>query len=321
MDFGINNPKITKDLKEKSRLEALISRLDSIKKDIRSYEELISLNQANPDKLILKEIDEALLELEKLSNQLALECLFTQEKDRCNCFIEINAGVGGLDSNDWVSMLLRMYLRFAQKMSFFAEVLSISSGEVGFKSCAIKIDGMNAYGWFKGEVGLHKLIRISPFNAAQKRMTSQASVWVYPEVDDIVDIFIKEKDLKIDTYRASGAGGQHVNTTDSAVRITHIPTNLVAQCQSSRSQHKNKETALKILRARLHDYELKAKEITDKLRNSLDLRDRQIRCYTLNPYQMVKDLRSGYISYDIKGVLDGDLGSFIESNLINKKLD
>ena len=276
------------------------------------------LNQSNSDNFLLKEIDKELSDLEKLAHQLELECLFTRENDKLNCFLEINAGVGGLDSNDWVEMLLRMYLRFCQKMGFIAEVLSISSGEVGIKSCCVKIEGPNAYGWLKEEIGLHKLIRISPFNAAKKRMTSQASVWVYPEIDDSVNICINEKDLKIDTYRSSGAGGQHVNTTDSAVRITHIPTNIVVQCQNSRSQHKNKDTALRVLKARLNDYELRVRQATNKLKSFSDVRDKQIRCYTLHPDQMVKDLRSGYVSYDIKSVLDGYIDSFIESNLINQ---
>lgn len=315
---SVDNFQIAKNLKEKSRLESLIRRFESIKKDIKDYAELILLSQSNLDNLILKEIDKELSELEKLSHELELECLFTGENDKLNCFLEINAGVGGLDSNHWVEMLLRMYLRFAEKMTFFAEVLSISPGEIGIKSCCVKIAGSNSYGWFKEEIGLHKLIRISPFNAAKKRMTSQVSVWVYPEIDDSVNICINEKDLKIDTYRSSGAGGQHVNTTDSAVRITHIPTNIVVQCQNSRSQHKNKDTALKVLKARLNDYELKVKEKANKLKSSWNARDKQIRCYTLHPYQMVKDLRSDHVSYDIKSVLDGNINSFIESNLITQ---
>jgi peptide chain release factor 2 len=219
-------------------------------------------------------------------------------------------------------MMMRMYLRFAERLGFKTEIINLISGEeAGIKSCCIKIKGEMAFGWFRTESGVHRLVRISPFNAAGKRMTSFASCWVYPEIDDNIDIIIEEKDLRIDTYRASGAGGQHVNTTDSAVRITHIPTNVVVQCQNDRSQHKNKAEAMKMLKARLYDLEIKKKnEETDK-ENAAKTDNswgHQIRSYVLQPYQMVKDLRTNHETSDSNGVLDGNLEKFVSATLAQK---
>lgn len=215
--------------------------------------------------------------------------------------------------------MMRMYLRFAERLGFKTEIIHLINGEeAGIKSCTIKIEGYQAYGWFRTESGVHRLVRISPFNAAGKRMTSFASCWVYPEIDDDIEIVIDEKDLRIDTYRSSGAGGQHVNTTDSAVRITHLPTKIVTQCQSGRSQHKNKAEAMKMLKARLFEFEMKKRndDIDEQNAAKTDIGwGHQIRSYVLQPYQMVKDLRTNYETSDTKGVLDGDLEKFVSASL------
>jgi peptide chain release factor 2 len=219
-------------------------------------------------------------------------------------------------------MMMRMYLRFAERLGFKTEIINIIAGEeAGVKSCCIKIKGEMAFGWFRTESGVHRLVRISPFNASGKRMTSFASCWVYPEIDDNIDITIEEKDLRIDTYRASGAGGQHVNTTDSAVRITHIPTNIVVQCQNDRSQHRNKAEAMSMLKARLYELEIKKQneEIDKENAAKTDISwGHQIRSYVLQPYQMVKDLRTEYETSDSNGVLDGNLGKFVSAALAQK---
>jgi peptide chain release factor 2 len=250
---------------------------------------------------------------------LKTECLFSGEADSNNCFLEINAGAGGTESHDWASIMMRMYLRFAERMGFKTEIINIVSGEeAGIKSAIIKVLGHSAYGWFKTESGVHRLVRISPFNAAGKRMTSFASAWVYPEIDDDINIEIEEKDLRIDTYRSSGAGGQHVNTTDSAVRITHIPTNIAVQCQSDRSQHKNRAECMKMLKARLYEIELKKREDEANAENATKTDigwGHQICSYVLQPYQMVKDLRTNFETSDTQGVLDGDLEHFVSASL------
>jgi len=267
-------------------------------------------------------LDDAETELSLLSHIAAkfeTECLFSGEVDANNCFLEIHSGAGGTESHDWASMMVRMYLRFAERLGFKAEIIHMLNGEeAGIKSCAIKITGHKAFGWFKTESGIHRLVRISPFNASGKRMTSFASCWIYPEIDDDINIVIDEKDLRIDTYRSSGAGGQHVNTTDSAVRITHLPTNIVTQCQSDRSQHKNKAQAMKMLKARLYESELKKRSDDIKEQNATKTEigwGHQIRSYVLQPYQMVKDLRTNHETSDTRGVLDGDLEKFVSASL------
>lgn len=251
--------------------------------------------------------------------QLEINCLFSGEADNKECFLEIHAGAGGTESHDWAQMLLRMYLRWAEKHRFKVSFIDqIAGEEAGIKSVTIKIKGMNAYGFCKSENGVHRLVRLSPFNSAGKRQTSFASVFSFPVLTDDINIEINEKDLRIDTYRASGAGGQHVNTTDSAVRITHLPTSIAVQCQNDRSQHKNKAEAMSMLKARLYEVELrKAQEKINQLNQAKTEIGwgHQIRSYVLHPYRMVKDLRTNHETGDTDSVLDGDLDEFMLSYL------
>ena len=241
------------------------------------------------------------------------------ENDRLDCFLEIHAGAGGTESQDWAEMLRRMYIKWTSNKDFKFQLISEHKGdEAGIKSSTIKINGEYVYGYLKNESGIHRLVRISPFDSGARRHTSFASVWVYPVLDENIKVEILEKDLRIDTYRSSGAGGQHVNTTDSAVRITHLPTKIVVQCQNERSQHKNKETCMNMLRARLYDYELKKKEKeNENLENSKSEIGwgHQIRSYVLHPYKMVKDNRTNFESSSPEKVLDGEIDNFLESSL------
>lgn len=258
-------------------------------------------------------------DLHKTAARLQLETLLSGEADSNDCFLEINAGAGGTEAQDWASMLARLYSRWAESKGYKLEILEESPGEeAGIKSITLKIMGHQAYGWMKTESGVHRLVRISPFDSNARRHTSFASVWVYPVIDDSIDIAIEDKDLRIDTYRASGAGGQHVNKTESAIRITHIPTNIVVQCQNDRSQHRNRAQAMAMLKARLYELELRKKE--EKLSaQSADKTDigwgHQIRSYVLQPYQMVKDARTGVERGNAAGVLDGDIDCFLEAAL------
>ena len=276
----------------------------------------------NEESIILDIEKELNLILNQVNN-FEIECLFNQESDNNNCFVDINAGAGGTDSCDFALILLRMYDRFANLKNFKVEIVSMIDGEeAGIKSATLKISGNFAFGWLRTESGVHRLVRISPFNANDKRQTSFASVWVYPEADETINIDINEKDLRIDTFRASGAGGQHVNKTDSAVRITHLPTNIVAQCQSDRSQIKNRAEAMKMLKSRLLDLEIKKRKAlqeeseASKTDNSWG---HQIRSYVLHPYQMVKDLRTNFETSNSQGVLNGEISDFIKSALSYNK--
>ncbi len=275
--------------------------------------------ESESDEDLLKQIQHEMENIAAMAEKLEIQCLFSGEADMNNCFLEINAGAGGTESHDWASMMMRMYLRFGERMGFKTEIVNIISGEeAGIKSCCIKFKGEMAYGWLRTESGVHRLVRISPFNAAGKRMTSFASCWVYPEVDENIDITLEDKDLRVDTYRASGAGGQHVNTTDSAVRITHIPTNIVVQCQNDRSQHRNKAEAMSMLKARLFELEIQKKHDELNKQNAAKTDNgwgNQIRSYVLQPYQMVKDLRTNYETGNSSNVLDGDLEKFISASL------
>lgn len=267
-------------------------------------------------------IDEVELEFKSLAKDikiLEMECLFSGEADDKECFLEIHAGAGGTESHDWAQMLLRMYLRWAEKHKFKVEFIDqIAGEEAGIKSVVLKIHGKKAYGYCKCENGVHRLVRLSPFNAAGKRQTSFASVFSFPVLTDDINIEVNEKDLRIDTYRSSGAGGQHVNTTDSAVRITHLPTNIVVQCQNDRSQHKNRAEAMSMLKAKLYEQELERRQSKIDQMNQTKTEigwGHQIRSYVLHPYRMVKDLRSDYETSDTEGVLDGDLDEFMFSYL------
>jgi len=262
---------------------------------------------------------EALRKVKETSGKAELEALLSGEADANDCFVEIHPGAGGTEAQDWAEMVLRMYTRWANAHGYKTEIIEEQSGdEAGIKSATIKVKGSNAYGWLKTESGVHRLVRISPFDSSARRHTSFASVWVFPEIDDTVDIDLNESDCRVDTYRASGAGGQHVNKTDSAVRITHEPTGIVVQCQNDRSQHKNRKTAWDMLRSRLYEAEMQRREA--EAQESADNRSEigwghQIRSYVLQPYQMVKDLRTNVETSDTSGVLDGDLDQFMAAAL------
>lgn len=281
--------------------------------------EIINLAESDSDPSLLKEAEQNLAHIAIDAKNLEIGRLFSGEADSNDCFLEIHAGAGGTESHDWAMMLLRMYLRFCEHHNFKNEIIDQLDGEeAGIKSVTIKMSGKNAYGWLKTESGVHRLVRISPFNAAGKRQTSFASIWVYPIIDDSIKIEINDKDLRIDTYRASGAGGQHVNKTDSAVRITHLPTNIAVQCQSSRSQHRNKADAFAMLRSKLYERELKAREDKIKEQNSKKTDNswgNQVRSYVLQPYQMVKDHRSNYETSAAGDILDGELNELISHSL------
>lgn len=321
-ELWANQEEAQKILKEKTRVENKLNAYNNLVDQLTSLREIAELADAEQDNDMLDEAQQQIEKLFKDIKSFETICLFSGEHDANNCFLEINAGAGGTESHDWASIMMRMYLRFAERLRFKAEVIQLSDGEeAGIKSCTIKINGENAYGWFKTETGVHRLVRISPFNAAGKRMTSFASAWVCPELDDDIDIEIEEKDLRIDTYRSSGAGGQHVNTTDSAVRITHIPTNIVTQCQSDRSQHKNKAEAMKMLKAKLYELEMQKRQDAVDSQNAAKTDigwGHQIRSYVLQPYQMVKDLRTDFETSNTQGVLDGDLEDFVTASLAIK---
>jgi peptide chain release factor 2 len=281
--------------------------------------ELAELAEAEGDESAVAAVQQDLAALRERVQRLQLESMLSGEADHNDCFLEVNAGAGGTESQDWAEMLLRMYLRWAEQHGYKVEWVEESGGEeAGIKSATIKLMGPNAYGWLKTESGIHRLVRISPFDSAARRHTSFASVWVYPVIDDTIEVEIQEKDLKIDTYRASGAGGQHVNRTDSAVRITHMPTGIVVASQQDRSQHRNRAIAMDMLRARLYEQELKRRQAqSDAIEaNKTDIGwGHQIRNYVLHPYKMVKDLRTGVESGNPQAVLDGDLDRFLEASL------
>ncbi len=270
----------------------------------------------------MQECDIKIEKLIEASKEIEINCFLSGENDNFSIYLEIHAGAGGTESQDWADMLRRMYLKWFDKKKFKYEIISEHKGdEAGIKSSTLKVDGDYLYGLMRAESGVHRLVRISPFDSGARRHTSFASVWVYPAVDDDINIKIDEKDLRIDTYRSSGAGGQHVNTTDSAVRITHVPTKTVVQCQNERSQHKNKETCYKMLKARLYEYEMqkREKENQKEISSKTDIGwGHQIRSYVLQPYQLVKDLRNKVENTNPADVLDGNIDQFIEAGIINK---
>ena len=294
---------------------------EGIKLELSDNLEMIELAELENDSGVIRDSENALKNLKKTAAKKELEALLDGEADSNDTFLEINSGAGGTESCDWALMLARMYIRWAEKKGYKVELQSETAGEeVGIKSASYKIIGHNAYGWLKSESGVHRLVRISPFDAAAKRHTSFSSVWVYPVVDDNIDIEVQSKDIRIDTYRSSGAGGQHVNTTDSAVRITHIPTGIVVT-SSEKSQHQNREIAMKALKSRLYQIELERRNaaVNEAHENKGDAGwGNQIRSYVLHPYQMVKDLRTSYETSDTKGVLDGDLDSLMATTLAMK---
>ena len=269
--------------------------------------------------MIITEVLENIKDLKKSAKKNETKCFLSKETDSLDSYIEIHAGAGGTESQDWAEMLRRMYLKWSDLKGFKSELISEHKGdEAGIKSTTIKIEGDYVFGWLKSESGIHRLVRISPFDSGARRHTSFASVWVYPVIDENIDIDIIEKDLRIDTYRSSGAGGQHVNTTDSAVRITHIPTKIVVQCQNERSQHKNKNTCMNMLKARLYDFEIKKKEKENQNIESSKSEigwGHQIRSYVLHPYRMVKDNRTNYESSNPDKILNGEIDDFLESSL------
>ena len=309
-------------MREKNNLEKSIGEIVEIQNLLSENLELIELAELEGDLSIIDEAEDALQTTKTRARRAELEALLSGEADANDCYMEINAGAGGTESQDWAAMLRRMYMRWANARGFSVEQIDENIGEeAGIKSATILIKGEFVYGWAKTESGVHRLVRISPFDSNAKRHTSFASVWVYPVIDDNIEIEIDEKDVRIDTYRAQGAGGQHINTTDSAVRITHIPTGIAVASQQERSQHKNRDIAWKMLRARLYELELqKREEAAQTLQDSKTEIGwgHQIRSYVLQPYQMVKDLRTNLETSDTAGVLDGDLDKFMAASLAAK---
>ncbi len=305
-------------MRERTRLDSAIAGYRELETDLADTIELIELGEADGDSDVVEEAEQALSDLHREAQKRQLESMLSGEADTNNCYIEIHAGAGGTESQGWAEMLSRMYLRWADQRGFKTAMIEESAGEeAGLKSATMLISGENAYGWLKTESGVHRLVRISPFDSAARRHTSFASVWAYPEIDENIEIEIEEKDLRVDTYRASGAGGQHVNRTDSAVRITHIPTNIVVQCQKERSQHKNRATAMNMLRARLYEAELQKREAerAEIEEQKTDIGwGHQIRSYVLDDSR-IKDLRTGVERSDCQKVLDGDLDGYLEASL------
>ena len=288
-------------------------------KEINDLADIYQLAVEENNKKVIDETLKNAVDLRSNTKKNEIKCFLSNESDVLDCYIEIHAGAGGTESQDWAEMLKRMYFKWVQRKDFKASLISEHKGdEAGIKSSTFKIEGEYVYGWLKSESGIHRLVRVSPFDSGARRHTSFASVWVYPIIDESIEIDIKDKDLRIDTYRSSGAGGQHVNTTDSAVRITHLPTKIVVQCQNERSQHKNKETCMNMLKARLYDYELKKKEQQNSNNESSKSEigwGHQIRSYVLQPYQLVKDNRTNFESTDPEKILDGEIDEFLEQSL------
>ncbi|MGB0576351.1 MAG: peptide chain release factor 2 [Alphaproteobacteria bacterium] len=309
-------------MRERTQLEQSIEEVTAIEQELEDSKTLIELGEAENDEIVMDEAEAMLEPLRTRAAKRELETLLSGEADSNDCFLEVHAGAGGTESQDWAQMLTRMYVRWADAHGYKVEWLEESAGEeAGLKSATIKISGHNAYGWLKTESGVHRLVRISPYDSAARRHTSFSSAWVYPVIDDSIEVEVEDKDLRVDTYRASGAGGQHVNKTDSAIRITHIPTGIVVQCQNDRSQHRNRAAAMDMLRARLYERELQIRE--DEAQAEHDAKTdigwgHQIRSYVLQPYQMVKDLRTEIETSNTQAVLDGDLDEFMAASLAQR---
>ncbi len=309
-------------MRERTCLESALKEIDETAQELADNLELAELGKMESDLGVVAEAESAILALRGRAAKAELQTLLSGEADENDCYVEVHAGAGGTEAQDWAEMLLRMYSRWAESHGYQVKWMEESAGEeAGLKSASVHICGPSAYGWLKTEAGVHRLVRISPFDSGARRHTSFASVWVYPVVDEAIDVEILDKDLRIDTYRASGAGGQHVNKTDSAIRITHLPTNIVVQCQNDRSQHKNRAAAMKMLKARLYELELQKRE--EETRAQRDIKahigwGNQIRSYVLQPYQMVKDLRTELQTSNTSAVLDGDLDSFMAAALAQR---
>ena len=306
-------------MRERTYLDGTISGVNQIESDLQDNIEMIALAEEEGDDALVMESEKSLEDLSKKVERKRLESLLSGEADGNDAYLQVNAGAGGTEAQDWAEMILRMYMRWCDSKGFKYTTLERSEGdEAGIKSTTLKVEGAQAYGWLKTETGVHRLVRISPYDSNSRRHTSFASVAISPVVDDSIDIEIEDKDLKVDTYRSQGAGGQHVNTTDSAVRITHIPTGVVAACQSGRSQHQNRAQAMEMLKAKLYEMEIQKRE-EDQAKEHGEKTDigwgHQIRSYVLHPYQMVKDLRTGVETTQSQSVLDGDLDKFLEASL------
>ena len=318
-DFWQSKSNSQKVVKEKKLYEDLINSYDQSIIKLQDLSDLYELAIEENNTSIQKEVIKNIKELKNIVKKNEIKCFLSDEADSLDCYVEIHAGAGGTESQDWADMLRKMYIKWSENKNFKFQIVSEHKGdEAGIKSSTMKIVGDYSFGWLKKESGIHRLVRISPFDSGARRHTSFASVWVYPVVDDNININILDKDLRIDTFRSSGAGGQHVNTTDSAVRITHIPSKIVVQCQNERSQHKNKETCMNMLKARLYDFEIKKKEKQNQNKEDekLDIGwGHQIRSYVLQPYRLVKDNRTNYESTNPDRVLEGEIDEFLESSL------
>ena len=322
-NFWQDKAKSQKILKEKKLFEDLIGSYEESTNQLKDLDDLYFLAVDENNVSVKKDIFENIVDLKRAVKKNEIKCFLSNEADSLDCYVEIHAGAGGTESQDWADMLRRMYMKWSDNKKYKFDLISEHKGdEAGIKSSTIKIQGNYVFGWLKKESGIHRLVRISPFDSGARRHTSFASVWVYPVVDENLNIEISDKDLRIDTYRSSGAGGQHVNTTDSAVRITHLPSKIVVQCQNERSQHKNKETCMNMLKARLYDFEMKKKEKLNQNNEASKAEigwGHQIRSYVLQPYRLIKDNRTNYESTSPEKVLDGDLDAFLEQSLYQVK--
>jgi peptide chain release factor 2 len=309
-------------MRERNQLERSIGGYRTLEQRLKDGCDMIELAEMEGDQAILQEAENGLFVLEKEAAQRELESLLSGEADANDCYLEVNAGAGGTEAQDWADMLLRMYVRWAEQNDYKVDILEYTEGDgAGIKSATIQVKGHNAYGWLKTEAGVHRLVRISPYDANARRHTSFSAVSVSPVIDESIEIEVLDKDLRVDTYRSSGAGGQHVNKTDSAVRITHIPTNIVVACQQERSQHQNRARAMEMLKGRLYEHELRKREAKAGAIEEAKTDNgwgHQIRSYVLQPYQMVKDLRTGVETSNTSGVLDGGIGAFLSASLAHR---
>jgi len=318
-DFWDDNECAQRILKQRSTYQRAVKSWEDLHKECENAGALLELTEEEEDKILLKELESAIGELETRVASAEVKAILSGESDFNNAIVSINSGAGGTESQDWAQMLLRMYMRWGERSGYNTEILDIQHGEeAGIKSATITFSGDYAYGYLKAEIGVHRLVRISPYDANKRRHTSFASVFIFPEVDENVEVEVKDEDLKLDVYRASGPGGQGVNTTDSAVRLTHIPSGIVVQCQNERSQHKNKASAMRVLKARL--FKLEQEKLNEEKKEQEQTKKKiewgsQIRSYVLQPYRLVKDLRTNHEVGNVDAVLDGDLDSFIEAYL------